>query len=347
MRKGIIPLFGAALMCFFAVFVSADIIELKNGDTITGQIIKESEDVVVISKLDGAFEAAISRDRIKTIKKLSPAESQVPVSGTGSRVSEEATFADRSEKLEIQNREYKTPASRKEPEVMEEPEFEDEDPQVKPKISANRTDNLKYDGESIRLDIYDPGGSSRPVVLLIVGAPAGQIDPALGGPGFAQDLKRKGIIAINVQYLDSKGDSNGRFDRHVRAVIEAAKYARSIRNANAGNIALVGYFYGGDIALKAASLDTKIKALAVNAASLHAGFGKENAAFLPTRTLIICGSKDPALRTANLLGAWFAQLGKPFERKINNGIGRDNITIKVFQEDWNIIVKFLMDSLKP
>lgn len=334
-------------MCFFAVFVSADIIELKNGDKIAGQVIKESEDVVVISKLDGAFEAAISRDRIKAIKKLSPEESQALASVTESHASEEVTSANRSEKRETQNREYKTPVSQKEPEVAVETEFEDKDPQVKPKISADRTDNLKYAGENIRLDIYDPGGSSRPVVLLILGAPAGQTDTALGGPDFAQDLKRKGIIAINVQYLDSKGDSKGRFDRHVRAVVEAAKHARSIRNANAGNIALVGYFYGGDIALKAASLDTKIKALAVNGASLHAGFGKENAAFLPTRTLIICGSKDPALRTANLLGSWFAQLGKPFERKINNGIGRDNITIKVFQEDWNIIVKFLMNSLKP
>ncbi|MEE9500011.1 MAG: retropepsin-like aspartic protease [Candidatus Omnitrophota bacterium] len=67
----------ACLVITFALYIpcaSAETIELKNGREIIGEIIQETEDVIVVSKHDGGFIYSISRDRIKAVRSSSPEE---------------------------------------------------------------------------------------------------------------------------------------------------------------------------------------------------------------------------------------------------------------------------------
>lgn len=62
---------------------------------------------------------------------------------------------------------------------------------------------LQYDTETVRLDIYNPGLESCPVVILIHGAAGIEGDRAIRYRGFATDLMNEDIIAINAGYLPS------------------------------------------------------------------------------------------------------------------------------------------------
>ena len=67
----------ACLVITFALYIpcaSAETIELKNGREIIGEIIQETEDVIVVSKHGGGFIYSISRDRIRAVRSSSPEE---------------------------------------------------------------------------------------------------------------------------------------------------------------------------------------------------------------------------------------------------------------------------------
>ncbi|MCQ9207623.1 MAG: hypothetical protein NG740_07075, partial [Omnitrophica bacterium] len=71
--KGGRPLLLAVFVIMMVVPVRAmaETIELKDGKTIVGDIIKETEDAVIVSKDGGIFVYSLSRDRIKNIKSSS------------------------------------------------------------------------------------------------------------------------------------------------------------------------------------------------------------------------------------------------------------------------------------
>jgi len=205
-------------------------------------------------------------------------------------------------------------------------------------FAAKEKANLEYGDEKVRLDIYNPARYNCPVVILIHGAAGIEGDRADRYAGFATDLMNKGIIAINVYYFDSKRQN------WIQTIIETINYIKNISNADEDRIGIVGYSLGGTIALKVASLDNRVKALAINSGFLPSGFTKEDAAKLP-KTLMISGSEDRAIDTLNTLRQWFTELGKPFQTKINAGLGHDNIPGSIFLENWDTIVKFFTTNL--
>ena len=79
--------------------VSSETIELKNGKTITGRIIRQNEEVVVVSKSGGQFVYSVLRDRIKKIR--------------------ESTASELAEEKRLRKRSYKTKPAKKKEEVKE------------------------------------------------------------------------------------------------------------------------------------------------------------------------------------------------------------------------------------
>jgi clan AA aspartic protease (TIGR02281 family) len=76
----------ASFFIFGSVPAAAETIELKNGKRITGEIIRETPDAVVVSRESGAFVHSISRDRIAGIRSSTPdelAERAVPAVNAG------------------------------------------------------------------------------------------------------------------------------------------------------------------------------------------------------------------------------------------------------------------------
>jgi dienelactone hydrolase len=196
---------------------------------------------------------------------------------------------------------------------------------------------LEYGNEKVRLDIYNPGLEKCPVVILIHGAAGIEGDRAVRYRDFATDLMNSGIIAINVHYFQSQ-KSNWK-----KTFIKTIDYAERMANADKDKIGLVGYSLGGTVALGVAAADNRVKLLALCAGFLPQEFTKADASRLP-KTLMISGSQDRAMNTLNTLSAWFKELGKPCETKIDQGIGHDNIPMNVFHEDWNTIMIFFTNN---
>jgi dienelactone hydrolase len=194
---------------------------------------------------------------------------------------------------------------------------------------------LEYGNEKVQLDIYNAGRARSPVVILIHGAAGIKGDRAVRYKGFATDLMKEGIIAINVHYFDSNKRN------WVKTIIKTIDYAQTINNADRAKIGLVGYSLGGTLALQAASRDERVKLLVINAGYLPWGFTKKDARRLP-ETYALAGTADSAIDTLRALKEWFAEMNKPFKAKIDEGYGH-SIPISLFQENWKSIVLFLVE----
>jgi dienelactone hydrolase len=204
-------------------------------------------------------------------------------------------------------------------------------------LISDSTQYLEYDGEKVQIDIYNPGLKGCPAVILIHGAAGITGDRAERYKNFAMSLKKKGIIAINIHYFDCRGDK-------AFAVRKAVDFAQTIPNTDTESIGMVGYSAGGTLALIAASRDNRIKALAISAGYMPAGFGKQDAARLP-KTYFISGSEDSAMQTLAALENWFKELGKEFKSRVNKGVGHTS-TQEIFDADWDTIVSYFVKNLK-
>lgn len=173
---------------------------------------------------------------------------------------------------------------------------------------------------------------------MIHGAAGIKGDRAVRYRGFATDLMNEGIIAINVHYFDSKRSN------WVNTIVKTIDYAQTILNTDKSKIGLVGYSLGGTIALKVASIDSRVRLLAINAGFLPTGFTKEDAVKLP-KTLMISGTKDSSVHTLYKLREWFTELGKLFQTKIDEGFGH-TVPIKLFKENWETIVIFFTNEFQ-
>jgi predicted esterase len=106
---------------------------------------------------------------------------------------------------------------------------------------------------------------------------------------------------------------------------------------------LAGYSSGGTLAISVASHDRRIKLLALQAGFLPPGFSQIDASYLP-RTFMVSGSKDSAMDTLTALSGWFKELNKPFDAKIHDGIGHDNIPLTVMEDDQRAMVSFFNNN---
>jgi len=206
------------------------------------------------------------------------------------------------------------------------------------KTSKNKisTHYLKYETESVRLDIYNPHRDNCPVVILIHGSAGISGDRATRYKNFATDLMYKGIIAINVHYFESQQHN------WLKTFFHTLDYVHTIPNADTSKICLVGYSLGGTLAIKVASMDDRINLLVISSGYLPEHFRKQNAASLP-KTYIIAGTKDKAIDTLYQLKSWLTELGIPIKTKINYGYGH-TIPIKLFRQNWQSIVSYITEQ---
>ncbi len=198
------------------------------------------------------------------------------------------------------------------------------------------SEEIRYNGQSVRLDVYNPYRASSPVVILIHGAAGIEGDRAERYDTFATELSQKGMIAINVHYFHSPRNL------WKRTITEAISYAETIPNANSSLIALVGYSLGGTIALQVASSDERVSHLVIQSGYLPRGFTKEDASLLPP-TYICAGTEDTAIETLRQLDSWLSSLGIPIETRINHGYGH-TMPMTLFWENWREIVRYLQRS---
>ncbi|MFC1590672.1 alpha/beta hydrolase [Candidatus Omnitrophota bacterium] len=290
----------------FALNSSADTIELKNGKEIVGDIIKETGEAVIISKLGGELKASISRDRIRNIRR-SKGEGLLK------------RFMKRFER---------------EPAAL----------QDEPASAGDSTNYLLYEGEKVRVDIYNPGYKSCPVVILVHGGAGIKGDRAIRYRNFALDLKKHGIIAINVHYFECKKRKMSRIKNGIYAVKKTMDVIPAIPNADKDRIGIVGYSVGGNVVLRAGSQDNRVKAVAASHAVSLSGVSKRDVAKLPA-TYIICGSKDKsAMKVYGKLKQWFSELGKPFKSEVGSH-GHNDIPMPVFEAQWDSIVGFFDETL--
>ncbi|MBD3245584.1 MAG: alpha/beta fold hydrolase [Candidatus Omnitrophica bacterium] len=198
-------------------------------------------------------------------------------------------------------------------------------------------ETIEVGDDEVRIDVYNPGTSLCPVVILIHGSAGIQGDRAQRYKRFATDLMNEGVIAINVHYFQSARSNWG------NTFVRVVDYAQMIPNADKEKIGIVGYSLGGTIGLEVASADPRVKLFAMVAGFLPPGFRKEDARRLP-RTLMVCGDQDSAYETLLKLEKWFNEMNKPYVKKVEPGIGHDNIPMKIFKEDWDRVVVFFTDN---
>ncbi len=207
-----------------------------------------------------------------------------------------------------------------------------------PELFCVEIDTLRYNNEEVQLDIYNPKKRYCPVAILIHGAAGIEGNRAIRYKRFATDLMEEEIIAINVHYFDSQRKN------WIETIIKTIDYAEGIYNAESGKIGLIGYSLGGTIALKVASLDDRVKLLAIIAGYLPSGFTKKDAANLP-ETYMRAGTADSAINTLYQLQRWFEELDKPFTAKIDKSHGH-SVPTAIFWKNWETLVSFVVDKFK-
>jgi len=200
------------------------------------------------------------------------------------------------------------------------------------------TNTLKYDKESVRLDIYNPNNKNAPVIILIHGASGIESDRAERYRDFATDLMREGIIAINVHYFDSAKDN------WVKTINKTIEFAKTLANVDAKKIGLVGYSLGGTLALSVASENEDVSLLVVNSGYLPQDFGREQAAKLP-QTYILAGTADTAIDTLYKIQDWLTAYGIPVKIKIDQGQGH-TIPMTLFNQNWRSILLYICDTFQ-
>ena len=62
---------------------------------------------------------------------------------------------------------------------------------------------LEYDKNRVTLEVYHPGGLNKPVVILVHGSVGISGDRAERYGGFAQELMKNNVIALDIHYFDS------------------------------------------------------------------------------------------------------------------------------------------------
>ena len=185
----------------------------------------------------------------------------------------------------------------------------------------------------------NPGGGKCPVVIILHGSSGIEGDRAVRYKRFAEELQQEGIIAINAHYFDVEKKFR------IQAITKVVSYARNIVNADKRKLGLVGYSLGGTIAMSVASRDSRVKLLALSSCVLPEGFSREDSWILPT-TFMVAGTEEDAFDTYEKLSGWLREADKPFESKINEGIGRDDIPVDMFWENWSGIVKFCVKNFQ-
>jgi acetyl esterase/lipase len=65
-------------------------------------------------------------------------------------------------------------------------------------------DYLLYDGQKVRVDVYNPGGDTSPVVIVLHGSAGIEGDRASRYRNLGAIFMNNGIIAINIHYFETK-----------------------------------------------------------------------------------------------------------------------------------------------
>lgn len=207
------------------------------------------------------------------------------------------------------------------------------------RLSAAETlEHIKVGQASVSLKVFNPGKDNCPVVILVHGARGVRGMRAARYDGYGMELMSNDIIGIIVHYFDAKAAN------WQDSIAETVNFAERLPNAAKGRIGMIGYSTGAALALELAARDSRIKLLVLDTMFLPAGFSKSDVGGLP-RTFIMCGSQDKALSDMLTLKEWLKEARVPFEMKINDGIGPKNISVEIYNADWQAALKFFKENL--
>jgi len=187
---------------------------------------------------------------------------------------------------------------------------------------------------TVKVRLYEPADPTCAVIMVAgVGGdfdtPANQLYPKLGGA-----LEAKGIAAMRVQFRVAIDLDDSMLD-----LLAALEF---LRGRGISRTALVGYSFGGAVAIQAALRSSDVVAVVTLATQ---GFGTEGVEDLaPRPILFIHGYDDEVLPPACSIDA-YNRAGEPKTLKLFEGAR--HVLDECAQEVYTLVLDWLLDNLKP
>jgi dienelactone hydrolase len=210
-------------------------------------------------------------------------------------------------------------------------------------------DRIPCGRDQVAVDIFEPAADGRyPGVILLHGS---------HGPGRAEcyymqqaeDLARHGYISLFVRYYDRGRKGRGNRRAWSDTIAGALTFATNMRKVDDSRLALVGYSQGAFLALNAAPLDERVRAVVAFYGGLSPGF-KESAGQTMPPTLLFHGTKDrivPVRRALETL-SWLKSTGRPADLVIYKGAthgfnlsSRGGADERATEDAWRRTLSFL------
>ncbi len=194
---------------------------------------------------------------------------------------------------------------------------------------------LKTGKYKVRLDAYNPGGTKKPIAILLHGA-AGieSVERAKRYERFATELMEDGNLAINVYYFDCPQT------HWLTAIVHAISQAQHILNVDKQKVSLIGYSLGGSLAMVVAAHDRRVTRLAIAAGYRPSEFTDAQARRLPD-TFFETGDQDPAINTLRFLKDNFVKnKNAKLDFFLERGYGH-SMPLAKFWQGWERIRRFV------
>lgn len=203
--------------------------------------------------------------------------------------------------------------------------------------------------DRVAVDIFEPAEEGiYPAVILLHGS---------HGPGRAEghylrqaeEFARNGYVSLFVRYYDRGRKGRGNRQVWSETISGALTFATNMRKVDHDRLALVGYSQGAFLALNAAPLDERVRAVVAFYGGLSPGF-KEPACRAMPPTLLFHGTRDrivPVRRALETM-TWLKSTGRPADLVVYRGAShgfnlssRGGVDEKATEDSWRRTLSFL------
>lgn len=130
------------------------------------------------------------------------------------------------------------------------------------------TASFKSGGKTIKVERFEPAGEGKhPAVLVLYGAGGMKVGGVVFR-GVAQELARRGYVAVLVHYFDRTGTEFGdaktnfkEFATWLKTIGDAVSYTSALENVDDKHVGLLGFSLGAFLSLSEAVHDPRIGAV--------------------------------------------------------------------------------------